>query len=114
MEAVNTAADHHRTAGDRLCNAQVRRGGNGCFEVISHILVRISATELLFRSLRPLVLSLMPGKQHYLERLKVMRQSLSNELMDIIDEFGPKIYDDFDKVRGFLVTQEPVLTAISI
>ncbi|KAH9981321.1 glycerol-3-phosphate O-acyltransferase [Lactifluus volemus] len=44
----------------------------------------------VLKSLRPLVLSLMPGKQHYLERLK---------LMDIINEFGPKIYDDFDKNR---------------
>ncbi|KAH9997308.1 glycerol-3-phosphate O-acyltransferase [Russula vinacea] len=39
-------------------------------------------------SLRPLIVSLMPGQQQYLERLK---------LMDIINEFGPKLYDDFNK-----------------
>jgi hypothetical protein len=67
----------------------------------------IYATELLFRSLRPLILSLMPGQQQYLERLRAMQQSLSNELMDVINEFGPKIYDDFDKACGFLVAQDP-------
>ncbi|KAI0306605.1 glycerol-3-phosphate O-acyltransferase [Multifurca ochricompacta] len=53
----------------------------------------------VFKSLRPLIVSLMPGQHQYLERLKVMRQTLSNELMDIINEFGPKLYDDFDKNR---------------
>ena len=43
----------------------------------------------------------MPGQQRYLERLKVMRRTLSNELMEIINEFGPKLYDDFDKVGRF-------------
>jgi len=53
----------------------------------------------VLKSLRPLIVSLMPGQQRYLERLKVMRQTLSHELMDIINEFGPKLYDDFDKNR---------------
>jgi hypothetical protein len=74
--------------------------------VIPHSLVRTSATELLLRSLRPLILSLVPGQQQYLERLKIMRRSLSNELMDIINEFGPKLYDDFDKACGFLVAPD--------
>ncbi|KAF8478708.1 glycerol-3-phosphate O-acyltransferase [Russula ochroleuca] len=51
----------------------------------------------VLKSLRPLIVSLMPGQQQYLERLKVMRRTLSNELMDTINEFGPKLYDDFDK-----------------
>ncbi|KAN0133745.1 hypothetical protein V8E53_008469 [Lactarius tabidus] len=53
----------------------------------------------VLKSLRPLVMSLMPGQQQYLERLKVTRQTLSNELMDIINEFGPKLFEDFDKNR---------------
>lgn len=67
------------------------------------VFVPISATELFFhlRSLRPLIVTLIPGQQQYLERLKSMRQTLSNELMDIINEYGPKLYDDFDKARGF-------------
>jgi glycerol-3-phosphate O-acyltransferase/dihydroxyacetone phosphate acyltransferase len=56
----------------------------------------------------------MPGQQLYLERLKVTRRTLSNELMDIINEFGPKLYDDFDKARGFPVVPNPFLTIILI
>jgi len=43
----------------------------------------------------------MPGQQQYPERLKLMRQTLSNELMDTLHEYGPKLYDDFDKACGF-------------
>ena len=52
-------------------------------------------------------MSLMPGQQQYLERLKVTRQTLSNELMDIINEFGPKLLEDCDKVNGFLTAMNP-------
>jgi len=67
--------------------------------VNSCVFFRILVIEWFSRSLRPLIVSLMPGQQQYLERLKVMRQTLSHELMDIINEFGPKLYDDFDKNR---------------
>jgi glycerol-3-phosphate O-acyltransferase/dihydroxyacetone phosphate acyltransferase len=51
-----------------------------------------------FRSLRPLIVSLLPGQQKHLDRLKRMRNEISNELSDVVNEFGPKLYDDFDKV----------------
>ncbi|THH14858.1 hypothetical protein EW146_g5540 [Bondarzewia mesenterica] len=53
----------------------------------------------VLKSLRPLVVALIPGQQRYLTRLKQMRQGLSNELVEVINEFGPKIYEDFDKWR---------------
>ena len=56
----------------------------------------------------------MPGQQQYLERLKVMRRTLSNELIDIINEFGPKLYDDFDKACKFPRSFRSHLTIISI
>jgi hypothetical protein len=56
----------------------------------------------------------MPGRQRYLERLKVMRRTLSNELMDIINEFGPKLYDDFDKACRFPRSYRSFLTIILI
>jgi hypothetical protein len=56
----------------------------------------------------------MPGQQQYLERLKVMRRTLSNELMDIINEFGPKLYGDFDKACRFPRSCRSILTIISI
>ncbi|TCD69724.1 hypothetical protein EIP91_006491 [Steccherinum ochraceum] len=53
----------------------------------------------VLKSLRPLVVALAPGQQRSLDRLKTMRAQLSNELADIINEFGPQIYEDFDKMR---------------
>lgn len=32
-----------------------------------------------------------------------MRRRLSNELVEIINEFGPKVFEDFDEVRGVYV-----------
>ncbi len=56
----------------------------------------------------------MPGQHQYLERLKVMRRTLSHELMDIINEFGPKLYDGFDKACRFPRSYRSLLTMISI
>ncbi|KZT54280.1 hypothetical protein CALCODRAFT_473625 [Calocera cornea HHB12733] len=53
----------------------------------------------VLKSLPPLVLSLLPGQQKRLNRLKAMRAELSNEVSDVISEFGPKLYDDFDARR---------------
>lgn len=50
------------------------------------------------RSLRPLVVALAPGQARSLGKLKVMREELSNELAVIINEYGPKLYEDFDQV----------------
>lgn len=50
------------------------------------------------RSLRPLILALGPGHERDLDKLKEMRTRLSNEVVDVINEFGPKLYDDFDQV----------------
>jgi glycerol-3-phosphate O-acyltransferase / dihydroxyacetone phosphate acyltransferase len=44
------------------------------------------------------VVSLVPGQQRSLEQVKKMRQELSNELMEVINEFAPKLYKDFDQV----------------
>jgi hypothetical protein len=56
----------------------------------------------------------MPGQQQYLERLKVMRRTLSNELMDVINEYGPKLYDDFDKACDLQLAPDLLLTITSI
>jgi hypothetical protein len=54
--------------------------------------------KLLRRSLGPLIITLIPGKHRYLEHLKRVRQELAKELGEAIDEFGPQIWEDFDKV----------------
>jgi hypothetical protein len=48
--------------------------------------------------LRPLIVALIPGQQRSLDELKTMRLRLSNEVAAVINEFGPKLYDDFDEV----------------
>jgi hypothetical protein len=53
---------------------------------------------MLRRSLGPLIITLIPGKHRYLEHLKRVRQELAKELGDAIDEFGPQIWENFDKV----------------
>ncbi|KAI1795960.1 glycerol-3-phosphate O-acyltransferase [Ganoderma leucocontextum] len=53
----------------------------------------------VLKSLRPLVVALIPGQQRSLEKLKRMRQEVSNELVETINEFGPKMFEDFDEWR---------------
>ncbi|ORY32320.1 hypothetical protein BCR39DRAFT_523975 [Naematelia encephala] len=51
------------------------------------------------KSLRPLFLSLWPGNQREVNRLRHMREGLANDISDVIDEFGPKLYANFDQAR---------------
>ncbi|KZT56765.1 hypothetical protein CALCODRAFT_454025 [Calocera cornea HHB12733] len=54
----------------------------------------------VFKSLRPLLLAVLPGHHKRLEKLKQTRADLSNEISSVIDEFGPKLYGkDFDQRR---------------
>ncbi|KAI0818588.1 glycerol-3-phosphate O-acyltransferase [Irpex lacteus] len=52
----------------------------------------------VLKSLRPLVVALLPGHQRHLDKVKEMRVKLSNQLVEVINEFGPKIYEDFNEV----------------
>lgn len=51
------------------------------------------------RSLPPLIVSLLPGQSKHLDRLKKMRERLSDELTEVINLYGPQMYEDFDKFR---------------
>lgn len=53
----------------------------------------------VLKSLRPLVVALIPGQQRSLDRLKNMRVQLSNEVAGLINDLGPKLYPDFDQTR---------------
>ncbi|KAG9019495.1 hypothetical protein FRB90_001568 [Tulasnella sp. 427] len=53
----------------------------------------------VLKSLRPLVIALFPGQQVQLDKIRKERERLSNELSEIINEFGPKLYEDFDEWR---------------
>lgn len=44
-------------------------------------------------------LSLWPGNQHEVKKLRKMREELAEEISELVDEFGPKLYENFDKQR---------------
>ncbi len=54
------------------------------------------------RSLPPLIIALIPGQQRSLNKAKAMRLQLANEVAAVINEFGPKLYEDFDQVKSVL------------
>jgi len=51
------------------------------------------------RSLPPLIVALAPGQQRSLDKLKAMRIHLANEVAKLINDFGPKVYENFDEAR---------------
>ena len=58
-------------------------------------------THMPLRSLPPLIITLVPGQSRSLDQLKAMRVQVTNELVEVVNEFGPKIYDDFHEVCVF-------------
>nr|CAG8599867.1 13910_t:CDS:2 [Entrophospora candida] len=66
------------------------------------LLVALVVTPLLYgsyASLRPLFLSLIPSTKSYFQTLREVREQLSYDLTELINELGPKIYPDFDNSR---------------
>jgi glycerol-3-phosphate O-acyltransferase / dihydroxyacetone phosphate acyltransferase len=63
-----------------------------------------------FRSLRPLIVSLVPGQQKEFNKAKKMREELQAEVSATIEEFGPKMHEDFDEVRRQIFARMPSLT----
>ncbi|TIA75270.1 hypothetical protein E3P91_00530 [Wallemia ichthyophaga] len=53
----------------------------------------------IYKSLPPLFLSLIPGNENEIQKLKSTRASLSKELNDIIEEYGPKQIENFESKR---------------
>lgn len=49
--------------------------------------------------MRPLLLSLIPGKEPQVQRLRHMRETLSTELNELVDELAPSIFEDFEANR---------------
>jgi glycerol-3-phosphate O-acyltransferase/dihydroxyacetone phosphate acyltransferase len=49
--------------------------------------------------MRPLLLSLIPGKEPQLAKLRQQRAALASELNDLVDELAPTVFEDFDANR---------------
>lgn len=53
----------------------------------------------IFKSLRPLVLCLLPSSGYNIHKLRLRREELSAEVTETINELGPDMFEDFDKAR---------------
>ncbi|KAI1871358.1 uncharacterized protein JN550_004803 [Neoarthrinium moseri] len=51
------------------------------------------------KSLRPLVLCLSPTSSYNMQRLRERRVGLANEVVTVINDLGPDMYDDFERSR---------------
>ncbi|ORY58696.1 hypothetical protein BCR35DRAFT_271133, partial [Leucosporidium creatinivorum] len=49
----------------------------------------------VYKSLRPLLLSVLPGNTHQLDHLRTMRAGLQLEINQLVEELAPAIFDDF-------------------
>ncbi|KAF8902154.1 glycerol-3-phosphate O-acyltransferase [Mucidula mucida] len=61
----------------------------------------------VLKSLRPLILAVLPGQQKQLDKLKATREQLSNQVSNVINNFGPKIFDDFKEQMQPLAVAPP-------
>ncbi|BEI83697.1 hypothetical protein CcaverHIS002_0403010 [Cutaneotrichosporon cavernicola] len=61
----------------------------------------------VFKSLRPLFLSVWPWNHHEIDTLRTMREELSEDINEVIAEFGPKLYDNFEKSRYMPSAKSP-------
>ncbi|KAK7544277.1 uncharacterized protein J3D65DRAFT_12833 [Phyllosticta citribraziliensis] len=70
------------------------------FPSITYAALRFGEVGMdIFKSLRPLVLSLNPSSSNSLHKLRLTRQNLVHEVNDVINELGPEMYPDFDHAR---------------
>ncbi|GAA6016576.1 hypothetical protein JCM10207_002847 [Rhodosporidiobolus poonsookiae] len=53
----------------------------------------------VYKSLRPLLLSVIPGKEPQLLKLRSQRDELAGELNDLVDELAPTVFEDFEQRR---------------
>lgn len=53
----------------------------------------------IFKSLRPLMLSINPGTSNTFVKLRETRQKLQEQVNDIINELGPELFPDFNHQR---------------
>lgn len=53
----------------------------------------------IFKSLRPLVLCLVPSSGYNIHKLRAQRAELSSQVTDVINTLGPEMFSDFEKTR---------------
>lgn len=53
----------------------------------------------IFKSIRPLFLSIIPGQENTIDDLRKARSELQKTITSLINELAPEIYPDFDSTR---------------
>ncbi|KAM0792271.1 hypothetical protein ACM66B_004963 [Microbotryomycetes sp. NB124-2] len=61
----------------------------------------------VYKSIRPLFLSVVPGHEKQLDKLRTMRMALSQEINQLVEELGPAIFEDFHSNRVVPPTAKP-------
>ncbi|KAI9775437.1 MAG: hypothetical protein M1835_005829 [Candelina submexicana] len=70
------------------------------FPSITFAALRFGETGMdIVKSMRPLLLSLFPSSSNTIYKLREKRTELSAQVTEVINTFGPEMFDDFDSTR---------------
>jgi glycerol-3-phosphate O-acyltransferase/dihydroxyacetone phosphate acyltransferase len=70
------------------------------FPAITYAAFRIGEVGMdILKSLRPLVLCISPTSSYSVQRLRERRIELSQQVVKVINDLGPDMYEDFEKAR---------------
>ncbi|KAI2636704.1 acyltransferase [Xylaria nigripes] len=70
------------------------------FPAITFAAFRIGEVGMdILKSLRPLILCISPTSSYSVQRLRERRQDLAKQILKVINDFGPDMYEDFEKTR---------------
>lgn len=70
------------------------------FPAITYAALRFGEVGMdIFKSLRPLMLSLNPSSNNTIHKLRERRVELSAQVTELINTLGPELYPDFDHTR---------------
>ncbi|KAI0112464.1 acyltransferase [Nemania sp. FL0031] len=70
------------------------------FPAITFAAFRIGEVGMdILKSLRPLILCISPTSSYSVQRLRARRLELSKQVVTVINDLGPDMYDDFEKTR---------------
>ncbi|KAI1436190.1 acyltransferase [Xylaria sp. CBS 124048] len=70
------------------------------FPAITFAAFRIGEVGMdILKSLRPLILCISPTSSYSVQKLRERREELGKQIVQVINDFGPDMYDDFEKTR---------------
>ncbi|KAF9429526.1 hypothetical protein BGZ76_001216 [Entomortierella beljakovae] len=71
-----------------------------CIPFITYASIRFGEVGVdIFKSIRPLFLSIIPGEDDTINELRRSRSELQKTITELINELAPEIYPDFDSKR---------------